>query len=354
MKKLLITVGGTGGHIFPAISVAKNIKNAEILFAGGKLSKNHYFDPHLFAYKDIYSAPLSSKNPFSLFRDAGLITYGIWQSRKIIKEFKPDLILGFGSFYTLPMLLAAKWTNTPFILHEANSIPGKVNRLMSPYAELTGIQFPMAAKNLKGKTKQIDLPLRAGFQKSEKEKKKAYTYYSLDPEKMTILIFGGSQGALAINNLVAEGLQYLPKREVQFIHLTGKSEVKLDYAKYGLNAVIKSFEDNMAYAWQVADLIVSRSGANTIAEQIAFEVPGILIPYPYATDQHQEINADYMVEMGGAEKYRQPDLDPKKLAEIITRYIDNKALLGEKIQNIIRYKENNKTQSLASLVIQLL
>lgn len=353
MKKLLITVGGTGGHIFPAISVAKNIKNVDILFAGGKLSKNHYFDQNAFPFIDIASAPLSSKNPFTLLRDAGLICYGIWQSRKIIKQFKPDLILGFGSFYTLPMLLAAKWTNTPFILHEANSIPGKVNRLMGPYAKITGVQFPKAAELMKGKTKQIALPLRSGFQKADKEKKKAYAYYGLDPSKMTILIFGGSQGALAINTLIAEGLPAL-KRDVQFIHLTGKSEVKLDYAKYGLNAVIKSFEDNMALPWQIADLIISRAGANTIAEQMEFEVPGILIPYPYATDQHQEINADFMVEIGGAEKYRQKELTPKKLMEIITKFIDNKALLTEKINNIANYKEKTKTQTLASLVIEIL
>ncbi len=354
MKKLLITVGGTGGHVFPALSVAQNIKNVDILFAGGKLSKNHYFDQTAFTYKDIPSAPLSGKNPLLLLRDAGLISCGIWQSRQIIKQFKPDLILGFGSFYTLPMLIAAKWTKTPFILHEANSIPGKVNRLMAPYAKITGIQFPIAAQYLKGETRHIDLPLRNGFQKSDKEKKKAYAYFGLDPSKMTILVFGGSQGALAINNLVADGLPYFTKRDVQFIHLTGKSEVKLDYAKYGLNAVIKSFENNMSLAWQIADLILSRAGANTIAEQMAFEVPGILIPYPYATDRHQEINADFMVEMGGAEKYAQDQLNPKKLMEIITRFIDNKSWLKQKSENIATYKEKNKTQSLASLVIETL
>lgn len=352
MKKLLITVGGTGGHVFPALSVAKNIKNVDILFAGGKLSKNHYFEQTSFPYKDIYSASLSSKNPFTLIKEAGCIGYGIWQSHQIIQKFRPDLILGFGSFHTLPMLVAARWSKTPFILHEANSIPGKVNRLMAPYAKVTGIQFPKCAQYLKGKTLPIALPLRSGFQKSEREKNKAYLYYGLDPNKKTILIFGGSQGALTINTLIAEGLQYFPSRHVQFIHLTGKSEVKLEYAKRGLHAIIKSFEDNMSLAWQIADLIISRSGANTIAEQMAFEVPGLLIPYPYATDRHQEINADFMVEIGGAEKYLQEELTPQILMENILRFIDNEALLTEKKENIKNYKEIHQTQSLASLVIK--
>lgn len=354
MKKLLITVGGTGGHIFPALSVAKGIKNVEILFAGGKLSKNPYFDHTSHAYEDISTASFSSRNPLTLLRDAWRIGIGIWQSLRIIRRFKPDLILGFGSFYTFPMLLAARSSGIPFILHEANSYPGKVNRLMSPYAQLTGIQFPITARYLKGSTRVVPLPLRPGYHKTVQGKQKALAHYGLDPAKTTVLIFGGSQGAQAINQLVADTLKIMPPLDVQFIHLTGKSDIKLDYAKQGFHAVVKSFENNMALAWQAADLIISRSGANTIAEQMAFEVPGILIPYPFATEQHQDKNADYMVEVGGAEKYPQGELTPAQLVEILARFIHDKEKLSRMRESIVKYKEAQNSPSLSSVIIEMI
>lgn len=361
-RKILITAGGTGGHIFPAIALGKQlsqqkVKAVDLLYVGGNLAANPYFEREAFSYQSISCATFKKKNPWAILKTMGKILWGMAQSYKIFKNFKPEMIVGFGSYYTLPILLAAKMQGIPFILHEANSIPGKVNRLLSKDAAAVGIHFPSTAGLIKGKAYEVGLPLRQGYQKGSCLNKQAKEYFNLEASLLTILIFGGSQGAVKLNHLVVKTLtkQLLNSKEkYQVIHLTGDVSIAqllhTEYQNAGIKACVRPFEARMDLAWQAADLAIVRAGAGTIAELMEFEVPGILIPYPHAMDNHQEKNADFLVDtVGGAFKCLEKDLHPELLAGVIEKLSDEKRFqMRESIQN---YKTKNRPKDFCQLVL---
>lgn len=363
-KKILITAGGTGGHVFPALSLgkqlAKTIPSIELLYVGGKLSLNKYFEKGVFPFKSVSCGSLSSKNPFILLNSVGEICQGIWESRQIIKSFAPDLIVGFGSYYTFPTLLAGKLCSIPIVLHEANSIPGKVNRLLSKQAIVTGIHFPETASLLKGKAVEVGMPLRDGYHQGSYPLELAKAHFQLNPECLTLLVFGGSQGARSINSLFSQAICHLkyPKNRIQVLHFTGNSEtteeMRSRYTNLGIKAIVKDFELRMDLAWQASDLMISRSGAGTIAEQMEFEVPGILIPFPFATDKHQDKNAEFMVRtVGGAIKLDEEGLDGKGLAAEIDALLDSGKLMVMR-NSMHLYKMNARRTDLCKLIIEIL
>lgn len=351
--KILITTGGTGGHIYPAEALAQKLANGcEILFVGGGLSTNRYFSKDKHSYKEV-SCGKTIREPFAILK-------GLQQSRQIIRQFKPDVVVGFGSYYTFPTLLAAKLHKIPIVLHEANRIPGRVNRLLSPYVTLTGVHFPDTAQLLKGKTQHIPIPLRKGYSKESLSRKEACEYFGVDPEKQTILIFGGSQGANAINRICGNAFSILPKHNaIQILHFTGDkittATLKEQYEKAGLHACVKDFEARMDMAWQAANLMISRSGAGTVAEQLEFEVPGILIPFPQAMDNHQESNADFMVqEVQGAIKHIEKHLTTESLAfEIESLIKDDGTRIKMMRQNMQKYKNRVNSVELHTVIKQL-
>ena len=364
-KKVLITVGGTGGHIYPAIALAKQLRkecpNIELMFIGGALSSNRYFDRESFPYKTVACGSFVKKNPLTLSQNFGRIVLGTWQSYGIIRNYRPNLLVGFGSYYTLPTLMAARLASIPIILHEANSIPGKVNRLMSSHAKMTGIHFPETAGLLKGKTIEVGMPLREGYALDCVKKEHAREYFGLDSNLPTLLIFGGSQGAKAINTLASEAITGHLKnyfKNLQVMHFTGDSkisaEIRKKYDICGIRACVKDFEQRMDLAWRASDLMISRAGAGTIAEETEFEVPGILIPYPHAADNHQNNNAEFMAKtVGGAIKFLEADLNSSILAKSIESLISNKqAKLNEMKESIKSYKKHSRVKDLCSLVIE--
>lgn len=363
-KRVLITTGGTGGHIFPAMALAKQLSqidpSIQLLFVGGKLSANRYFARETFPFREIPCGTLPLKKPLTAIRNAGHIVQGIISSRNIIQSFKPDIVVGFGSFYTLPTLLAAKWQSVPIILHEANRIPGKVNRLLSKYATITGVHFPDTAKHLKGKTIEVAVPLRDNFKLGTTTPSQAKAHFKLDPNRPVLLIFGGSQGAQSMNQIVLEAILTLNHPHLQILHFSGDVEsaqlFQRQYDASGIKATVKAFENRMDLAWQAADMVISRAGAGTIAEAMEFEVPGILIPFPHATDNHQESNADFMVDVvNGAVKYIESEMLPIELARTIEEFLANDLRdLRVKREAIHRYKKREKPQDLSTIVRQFL
>lgn len=319
VKRVLISAGGTGGHLFPAQGFAQELYQEpsplDILFVAGGLSTNRYFDRSRFAYREIPCSPLSLRRPIKSLAAAVRMLRGISQSISILREFQPDVVVGFGSYYTVPTLLAARWLKIPIILHEANSIPGQANQWLAPLATQIGIHFPSTAAFFKGKAVEVGLPLRENCRRAAVSKESAMDYYKLSQERQTLLICGGSQGARAINRLVEECLPVLERLSLQVIHLTGDighaASLSVLYAEKGIPAHVKVFEDQMQMAWRAADAFVGRAGASTIAEAIEFEVPGILIPYPFATDFHQDKNADFFEDtVKGGWKQLEADLTP--------------------------------------------
>lgn len=359
-SRILMTVGGTGGHIFPATALAEDLIKEDgctVLFAGGKLSQNPYFDKEHLAFKDVECIKVSGSmlyNPWQMVKNSIALFKGVKESISIIRDFKPDLVVGFGSYYTLPVLIAAKLLRKPIFLHEANSVPGKVNRLFSPYVEKTLVHFPSAQELLKGKSALGGMPLRSEFRKGKITKEEARRSFQLALHLPTILVFGGSQGAHRINALFSEAALFHLKDLMppfQVLHFTGNhKEAEQLMARYvcaEIPAYVRPFEKRMAQAWAAADIAITRAGAASIAEQIEYEVPGILVPYPHATDQHQDKNADFLVSTGLAMKVSEDGLTPQGLAgKVQELYLHYKTMQKE----FAEYKKKNLSVSLANLI----
>lgn len=364
-KKILIAVGGTGGHIFPALSFAKKFlkdhSDFHIEFAGGGLSSSRFFSQNEYPYKDILCGSLPLKKPFTCLKNLAKIFIGTLQSFLLIKKVSPKIIVGFGSYHSLPILIAARLFGIPMILHESNAIPGKVNRLFAKNSKVVGISFPTAANFLKGKSILVKMPLREGFNKEKLSKEEALKYFHLNVSKKTLLIFGGSQGATSLNRLIIDLLKCYNGNllGIQIIHLVGSEKdvqfFKEIYNKLALSHCVKAFETNMEKAWSAADLVICRAGAGTIAEALEFEIPSIFIPYPFATDDHQTFNASYIVNIvKGAYLFQERD-NLKVLADLLYDLMEmNPKKLESLKTNLKNYKEKRETQELSSLVTQFI
>jgi UDP-N-acetylglucosamine--N-acetylmuramyl-(pentapeptide) pyrophosphoryl-undecaprenol N-acetylglucosamine transferase len=295
MNKIVIATGGTGGHVFPAEALGAQLleESYDVTFVGGGLKNNRYFHRNNFKYEEVTVSAFFKVN---VFRSCYRIIQGIKQSLKMLSAIKPKVVIGFGSFYTFPVLLAARLKKIPIVLFEPNAIPGKVNRLFSRWAAFSAVQFAEAGKWLTGTIIEVKMPTG---KRDLIEKGCAREYFYLNPELFTFLVFGGSQGAESINRLFSEAACRLKgDTSFQVIHVTGKTgpaeKLRSMYAEAGIPACVKAFEERMDLAWSAASVVICRSGAATVAEQITYAVPGILVPFPQAADDHQTKNAQFI------------------------------------------------------------
>lgn len=327
MKRLVICTGGTAGHLFPAQALAEELLSSasppDILFLGHGLASNRFFDRDRFSYEEVNAAP---------FRPSGLLPLlrGYRKARALLSSFAPDLAVGFGSYHALPPLLAARRRKVPVVLHEANAYPGRVVRLLSPYAEVTGLHFEGAGDYLRGRSEVVGMPVRRGCRLEARERDLLLRDWQLEPQRTTLLIFGGSQGAHRINELVEGAAERWKGRPFQVIHFTGDAttadRVRRRYRELGLLCYVRSFEPEMERAWRCADFVISRAGASSLAEQRLWAVPGLLIPYPYAADRHQEYNARHMEQLGGAVVLSESSLSSEGLARVVEEVIEGPKL----------------------------
>jgi len=303
-KKIVFAVGGTGGHVFPAINLAKEIP-CEALFLGSKLSTNPYFK-RSFPYKDV---PSSAKKHALIPLLLGLI-----KSLYHLLRFRPSLIVGFGSFHAFPTLVAAKILRKPYCLFEPNATPGLVNRLFAKKAQAIFSPFDLPYPQ----SRRATIPI----QKNELSKKEALAFYGFTEEKKTLLIFGGSQGARSLNLLVAEKIDELPP--LQIIHVYGKntdrSVLEKAYKTSDHQVYLTEFEDQMGRAMIAADAALCRCGASTVLELIYYNLPALVVPYPYETDDHQSANGKYFEKVGGGTMRLEKDLDiVRDLTELLEK-----------------------------------
>jgi len=354
MRKVVISSGGTGGHVFPAQELARELKRLEIepMFVGGGLKTNRYFNRQEFDFEEI-----SSASPFTgnIFKALWQICVGIYQSWKILTAFRPKAVVGFGSFYSFPVLAAACLRTIPIFIFEPNAIPGKVNRFFSRWAHISAVQFPMAAQQMRGRCIEVRMPT-ANRKKEDRLESRAY--FGLSSNLFTFLVFGGSQGARSINTLFSEAIVKLPVDQFQVIHIAGNAasaeELRLCYQQKNIRASVKSFEGKMEYAWSAADAVVCRSGAATVAEQVAFEVPGILIPFPNAAEDHQTYNAVFIEkQVGGAITCPEADLNPQKLAQACAQLLEPSRLEEMRI-SMAAFKKNENLEDFGSLISKFL
>lgn len=308
-KRIIIAGGGTGGHIFPAIAIANALKKEDpsigILFVGAKGKMEMEKVPQA-GYK-IVGLDIAGLNRSSLIKNVGLpfkLLKSFLQVRRIFGRFLPDAVIGVGGYSSFPVLRFAQARGIPTFLHESNSFAGKSNRLLGRkatkvFVATDGMQqfFPAEKIVVTGNPVRPDIVKVATVGKDE-----ALRYFSLQPGKKTVLAVGGSLGARSINEAIAANLDALSNAGLQLIWQTGKTDAaKWKEAAAGRGTVWASdFITQMQYAYAAADFVISRAGAMAIAELCLVKKPVLFVPYPFAAEDHQTVNAQNLVQKGAA------------------------------------------------------
>jgi UDP-N-acetylglucosamine--N-acetylmuramyl-(pentapeptide) pyrophosphoryl-undecaprenol N-acetylglucosamine transferase len=317
--QITITGGGTGGHIYPAIAVANEIKkrykDADILFIGTEKGIERQAVPAAGFSIEFVNAAAISSNPVKLIKSLIVNSSGISRALSILGAHKTDLVIGSGGFVSAPVLAAAAIKGIPIILLEQNVLPGKTNRLLARWAKKVLASFEGSEQYLpKGKVVVTGNPIRREI--LERTREKALSALNLLPDRFTLAITGASQGARSINNAVIRALPRWMENDWQIIHLTGRNNHKeVEKAVAPLLADFAGeyrlidFTEDIASVYAVADLIISRAGASSLAEITARGIPAILIPYPHAADNHQEKNARWVEKCGGAKVFLDKDIE---------------------------------------------
>jgi UDP-N-acetylglucosamine--N-acetylmuramyl-(pentapeptide) pyrophosphoryl-undecaprenol N-acetylglucosamine transferase len=332
-KSIWIAVGGSGGHIFPAQVCAQELKaldpHLQLVFIGEGLKKNPFFDSSFGSFFDISSSTFSLKtlwrSPQALFK----IAKGLKQSRNLIKILQPDVVVGFGSFHSLPPLCAALLQRVPYVLFEPNCTLGRVNRLFAKKASKLFFSLKEQQHTAAEAVKMPLCPLR--LEKLSKQEAKAF--YGLDPTQPVILIFGGSQGALTMNHLALEALEMLGSQAcgLQVLHFTGENTDKelfqKRYAELKITAHVRTFEEKMHRAYSAADVAISRCGASSAMELLEHQIPTIFIPYPFVEEDHQTKNAEFLKKhFGFGDIVHQDKQAVRNLADLLVSYLDPQKL----------------------------
>lgn len=339
-KRIILSAGGTGGHLYPAQEIARQLApHADTLFVGGRLAGSPFFDQS-FPFQEIPCATFSLRKPATVLAGCPKLWKGVRASRRILKAFQPDLVVGFGSFFSLPMLLAARLAGVPIALHEQNTVPGKVNTLFSRTAKVTGITFPKTADYLKGETLPVAFPVRSFPEKTR-----------TDPP--TLMIMGGSQGAQRLNTLALQALPLL-RTPVHVCHYTGSEplakQARAVYTKCGLLHEVKPFEPRITEVYARASLALCRAGAGTIAELMASQTPALLVPFPYATHDHQTHNARFFVDtVGGGALIPENELTAQRLADTLESMLSE----GCHAQNLADYTQTHAPQNFLDVLLAL-
>jgi UDP-N-acetylglucosamine--N-acetylmuramyl-(pentapeptide) pyrophosphoryl-undecaprenol N-acetylglucosamine transferase len=344
LGKLLIAASGTGGHLFPAVAVAEKLTDMQIEWMGvpdrleTKLVPKEY-PMHLISVRGFQGKSIT-KNLQTLW----LLTSGVFAARKLLKAGKFDGVFSTGGYISAPAILAAKSLGLPVILHESNALPGKVTRWLSPFCTKVAIGFSITSQYLKkASTVYLGTPVRKQFLQKQK------LDLPIPPDVQVIVIAGGSQGAVALNNLVRESAQAWLATGAFIVHLTGDNDPasqSLQHPHY----LPMAFCDNMAGLLQRATLVIGRSGAATLNELMVCRVPSILIPYPYAAEDHQYINANCMAQAGGAIVFRQEKLTAPMLAEEVLTLLRSSQRLGDMAHNTSQMGILNSADLLADLI----
>lgn len=313
--KAVITGGGTGGHIYPALAIAQgleaSVSNLRILYIGTRTGLEARIVPAAgIRFKTIQISGFERRLSFGNFKTAAMLGKSYFEATAILKSFQPDVVIGTGGYVCGPVVLAASHRRIPTLIHEQNAFPGITNRILSRYVDKVCITFPEAREHLYSKADIIETGLPVRTEILEATKEEAYKFLGLVPTKKTILVVGGSQGARSINSAVQPVLEWAAcSGSLQMLIVAGKDNVsQFNAFSEKENIKIIDYLERMDYGLAVADLVISRGGASFLAELTAVGVPAILIPYPYASENHQEYNARSLEKRGGAKVILEKDI----------------------------------------------
>lgn len=336
--RVIITGGGTGGHIYPALSIADELRHrdptVEILFVGTERGLESKVVPKAgYDFRTIRVDYLKKKITLENIKRANQVLKGLGDANKVINEFVPDIIIGTGGYVCGPVVLMGNLKGVKTIIHEQNAIPGKTIKLLSVFVDKIFTSFEESHKYFRKKTKLVysGNPVRKEF--SSFEKFNSREAIKIEPERKVIFSVGGSGGAQKVNEAMLDLFKDHDLGDVEFHHVTGaryyekfKSEVEA-LSQKNTNVHIHEYLDNIGLYMSASDMMISRSGALTLTEIAAMGVPAILIPSPNVAHNHQEVNAKVFEAKGAAVLLRESELNTGVLKRTVNNVIANKALL---------------------------
>lgn len=364
--RVVLTGGGTGGHIYPAVAIGRDLQQkvpgVEIMYIGtGKGLEADIVPKEGFQFRTVEVESLPRSLSIKTLRTGYKLLQGIWGARELLRQFKPDVVVGTGGYVCGPVVLTAALMGIPALIHEQNALPGITNKLLARFAKTVLLTFPESERYFpaKAKLEVTGLPIRPGIMSVSREQ--GAKALGFDPDKFTILVTGGSRGARSINLTMAGVLAKLVKRtDIQVVMATGTAtyaEFMTKVADLGLdlqvmgNIVVKPYLYNMEEALAAADLCICRAGAAFVSELLALGKPSILIPYPLAAENHQEHNARAVEQMGGAVVILDKDLTAAKMGLELERLLSHPKLLAQMAKAA---KEMGKPDALAKITSRVL
>ena len=361
--RIVIAGGGTGGHLFPGIAAAQEFeaRNADstiIFVSTGNPLERSVLSKTGYPLQTITVTAIKGRGVWNQVKSIANIPKGILEANRILKHFAPDLTIGLGSYSAGPVVVAAWLRKIPIVIHEQNILPGITNRILSRFANRIYISFENTKSNLDSrKVHWTGNPVRRDlleYSDRHGQEKSAETGTRL----FTLLIIGGSQGAHRINMAVIEALDHLKDKDhLHFIHQTGEADqqqVKEAYRRNQIRFTVESFFDNMAELYSRADLLICRAGATTVAEITALGKAAIFIPFPYAADDHQALNAGSLSDHGAAETIIEKDLNGQILSKKISFYAAHKEALDDMAARARRFGKPDAAKNIVDDCYRLL
>ena len=349
-KRILIMAGGTGGHVIPALSVAKSLEYEGFVIEWLGTARGIEADlvPAAgFPLNTLSIQGLRGKGKLGLLRSPWLVSKAIVQALRVIRRFKPDAVLGFGGYVAGPGGVAARLARVPLIIHEQNAIAGLTNKLLSRISQQNLQGFPDALPN----AVTVGNPVRAQVIDLPAPEKRFQTRMQAP---LNVLVVGGSLGAAALNRAVLEAMRNLPvDARPNLQHQVGKShwvDMQRQYEAHQIEAMVVPFIEDMASAYAWADLVVCRAGALTVAEISAAGCAALFVPFPFAVDDHQTVNAEFLSKQNAALLIQQKELTAESLAQLWQRYAKDKTPL---LMMAIKAKQQSMIGATEAVVEQI-
>jgi UDP-N-acetylglucosamine--N-acetylmuramyl-(pentapeptide) pyrophosphoryl-undecaprenol N-acetylglucosamine transferase len=349
VRTALVMAGGTGGHIFPGLAVAQALRERgwRVHWLGGTGSaaqpsmESQLVPPQGFPFESIDFAGVRGKGFSTLVLLPLRLLRAFWQSIQVLRRVKPDVVVGLGGYITLPAGLMSVLLGKPLVLHEQNSVAGMANRVLAVVADRVFTAFPDVLK----KGRWVGNPLRANFIGMPEPA----TRFAGRSGPLRVLVVGGSLGAKALNDMVPRALALIPPSERPLvIHQSGAKQIdalRANYARAGVQAQLTPFIDDTAQAFADADLVICRAGASTVTEIAAVGAAALFVPFPFAVDDHQTTNAQFLVRQGAGWLVPQHELTAEGLAEMLQK--TERATL---VQRGLEAKKMQKTEAGAQIV----
>jgi UDP-N-acetylglucosamine--N-acetylmuramyl-(pentapeptide) pyrophosphoryl-undecaprenol N-acetylglucosamine transferase len=332
--RAILAGGGTGGHVIPALAIAQQLQKeyaAEILFVGtAKGIENRLVPAAGFSLKLVKIGALNRVSLKTRLKTIFDLPRAVWDSGRILSEFRPDIVIGVGGYASGPAMLAAILRRVPTLVFEPNFVPGFANRLVAPLVSGAAVHFPETSRYF-SRCEVTGVPVR-----------EAFFQIAHQPNTKTLLIFGGSQGAHAINQVVIDSVADLRHRVpgIQIVHQTGErdyNDAQAAYANFGGSIEAYRFIDDMPGLFARADLLICRSGASTVAEVTAAGKPAVFVPFPRAADDHQKRNAEALERAGAAAMLEESKLTRESFVNAVSALLSDPSRLqtmGEAARNL--------------------